>query len=332
MSELCIQLNIGSKILEVIGVKKILLLDSSSFSLPEGAREHFPAPRNNVVPAAVKLHMLYDLFGGGSKWYEITPATTHDRKGFPPLEFLKGALIIFDLGYWDFQLLKDMMDDGIYFLSRVKCNARIKVVRVVKGVSKTCIGFDLHSGRLDAFRGNIVEVIGKFIISKSKENFEGRIIGYWSPEDSSYHWYVTNLEVSSDNMYSIYRLRWTLELVWKSWKSFLHLDEITSANRTIIMNLVLCGMCAGLIASAVSISAINGEPKEKQLAISVQRTTSFLIRIGRLLYHFLAHQGRSAKKHLLNMIDLFKDELLDPNYGKRINSLSRVYAGLVLTE
>jgi hypothetical protein len=115
VNDVCVTLGVGVTILEALSVFRIFLLDSSSFTLPEGAKGAFPAPRNNVVPSAIKIHLLYDLFGGIVKWFEMTPATTHDRKGFPPLSILSGALIIFDLGYWDFQLLKDMIDGTIFF-------------------------------------------------------------------------------------------------------------------------------------------------------------------------------------------------------------------------
>lgn len=115
INEVCVTLGIGVTILKALAIVRIFLLDSSSFTLPDGARGDFPAPRNNVVPSAVKVHLLYDLFGGIVRWFEMTPATTHDRKGFPPLTMLTGALIIFDLGYWDFQLLKDMINGNIFF-------------------------------------------------------------------------------------------------------------------------------------------------------------------------------------------------------------------------
>jgi hypothetical protein len=137
MADLCLKMKVGKEILKQLGVKCIFLLDSSSLSLPDGARGAFPAPRNNVIPSALKIHALYNLFGGVIKWFEISPAITHDRKRFPPLDLLVGSLIIFDLGYWDFQLLKDMMDAYVYFLCRVKSNSTIKVVEVVSGISRT---------------------------------------------------------------------------------------------------------------------------------------------------------------------------------------------------
>lgn len=331
MSELCVKLKIGQTILDLLSVTKIFLLDSSSITLPPEAKGDFPAPRSNVIPAAIKVHALWDLFGGIVKWFNLTPATTHDRKGFPPLDMLVGALIIFDLGYWDYQLLKNMKDLGIFFLSRVKTTAKIKIVNVVSGVSRTCIGFDLHSQRLMGFRGNIVEVIGQFIIQKTGETFESRVIGFWNPNDTEYYWYVTNLKVSSILIYPLYRLRWQLELLWKSWKGCLVMDEITSANRNIILNLTLTGMCSSMISGAISISVLNNESEEIQSANSVQRAASIFVRIGAKLFHFISGKIRGSKEKLMETIDLFKNEFFDPNYNKRVGSLKRVFLGVVET-
>jgi hypothetical protein len=331
MDQICLQLGVGQSITNSIGVCRIFLLDSSSITLPPGARGSFPASRSNVIPAAIKVHALWDLFGGIVKWFEMTPAKTHDRKGFPPLELLVGSLIIFDLGYWDFQLLKDMMDAGVFFLSRVKSNARVEILKTVSGASKTCIGYDLHSGRMSGYRGDIVEIIGKFIIPKTRDSFESRVIGFWNPNDSSYYWYVTNLKVSSVLIYPLYRLRWQLELLWKSWKGCLLLDEVTSENKHIIMNLTLVGMCASMLAGTISIAVLNEKKKEIQTANSVQRSASMFIRIGNKMFDFISEQTRVAKATLITAIDLFKDELFDPNYNSRIGSLQRVFLAAVET-
>ena len=106
------KLTISKELLNLLGISAILLIDSSSTSLPKDAKNNFPAPRNNVAPAAIKLHLCFDLFKGAVDWFELTAATSHDRKSFPPLRSLVGKLIIFDLGYWDYGL---------------SCNKRIKL-------------------------------------------------------------------------------------------------------------------------------------------------------------------------------------------------------------
>jgi hypothetical protein len=157
------------------------------------------------------------------------------------------------------------------------------------------------------------------------------VIGFWSYEDGQYHWYITNLKISSFIIYPLYRLRWQLELVWKSWKTFLHMDEIKTANKNIIHSILLLGMCAGLLTSSISISAINDEPTEKQDAFSVQRAAKIFIRIFKKLFEFICNKVRNAQAHLKKSIELFKDELFDPNYKTRKSSIAQVRKDLYAT-
>jgi hypothetical protein len=119
-----------------------------------------------------------------------------------------------------------------------------------------------------------------------------------------------------------------MELVWKSWKSIFHLDEITSTHRSIILNLTMAGMCAGLLAGAISVAVVNETSKEKQAAFSMQRAASFLLRIARELYSHIMAPLRSGKSKLMKVIKLFEKELVDPNYNNRVSSLNRVYLEL----
>ena len=154
---------IGTEFLKKLGVNGVFLLDSSSVTLPKEAADKFPAPRNNVVPAAIQWQALFDLLGGGLTWFDVTEATTHDRKKFPSLDLLPAkALLIFDLGYWDYLLLQELIKSGFYFLSRVKMNAKIQIKEVVSGTSKKFAGKDLMSCRFPAQARNIVEVVGLF--------------------------------------------------------------------------------------------------------------------------------------------------------------------------
>jgi hypothetical protein len=50
---------------------------------------------------------------------------------------------------------------------------------------------------------------------------------------------------------------------------------------------MLLGMCAGLIAGAISVSAINTEPEEKQAAFSIQNGANIFIHLGRLIFNFV---------------------------------------------
>jgi len=324
MTQLCAQMDISHEILRLLKVKNIFLVDSSSFSLKKGAKDVFPGPRNNVIPASAKVHGLYNLFKGSIQWFKITPATVHDRKGFPPLEPLGGSLVIFDLGYWDYQLLQDMISTGVFFLSRVKCNAAIKIIEVVEGISSSCIGLNHNCDRLASFRGNIVEFNGELKIQKTGRKFTSRVIGFWSTEDCKYHWYITNLKVSSSLMYNLYRLRWQLEILWKSWKSFLKIDEITTSDKNVIQCIILAGMCASLISGTVGIAVTNEGDHKKKDSFSIQNSSKMFIKISRYFYNLICTQLRGTKNRLLKSIKIFAKDMHDPNYRTRKNAIGEL--------
>ena len=210
MKELGKYCGITAPLLASLQVKAVYVLDSTSSSLPKGAKKVFPAPRKNVIPAAIKFHCLFDILGGAMKWFDLTEATLHDRKGFPPLELLKGCLIIFDLGYWDYCLLAALKNQGTFFLSRIKTNAVITVVKVVRGLPKDRFdGQPLFGKRLPKKKWRIIEVLGEFQ-HRGKSVLQARVIGFWNPAEARYHWYVTNLGIAAHLIYPLYRLRWQL--------------------------------------------------------------------------------------------------------------------------
>lgn len=86
MKKLTAQCAVTPKLLASLGVTGVLLLDSSSTTLPDEAASTFPAPRKNVAPAAIKWHLLIDVLKGAMEWFELTPAVQHDRKSVPPFD------------------------------------------------------------------------------------------------------------------------------------------------------------------------------------------------------------------------------------------------------
>ena len=324
MVELGRRHGVTSALLTSLNVKSVFILDSTSSSLPKKARKLFPAPRKNVVPASIKFHALYDLFGATLKWFDLTPATTHDRKGFPPLDLLKGCLILFDLGYWDYLLLAELKNSGAFFLSRVKSNAVITIVKVVEGLPKKRFkGRDLLGCRLPNPKKNLIEVIGEFR-HLGKVALHARVIGFWNPAEKGYHWYVTNLTVAARLVYPLYRIRWQLELIFKSCKSSLCLADQPSANKNIIKSLTLLSLVAQLMGFAIGKRAVARLDEAKQNAFSFQRAAMLLVHIGRDFFRYLMSEAEEDLLHLLRQIKVFVPELFDPNYQHRETSLQRL--------
>lgn len=330
LTQVCVTVGVQTSILSALKVKRVFLLDSTSCTLPEGAKKQFPSPRSAVIPASIKAHLLFDLLGGNCRWFDLSPATVHDRKGFPSFPLLAGSLIIFDLGYWDGNLFKDLHEAGVFFLTRVKSNAKLRIIEVISGLPVTCVGYGIHSALVEMNRGDIVEAKAEFAL-EGFTSFSARVVGFWNSKEQKYHWYATNLSTSAKLLYPLYRLRWQLELFWKGWKGCFHLDEISTSHTTIIKNLMLLGLITGLIAGSIAVSVLSTQPKEIQAARSVQRACFAICHLDHELFNFICHISKNTKNALFEKLQLFLSELYDPNYQRRPTSVQRVFASLAPT-
>ena len=51
------------------------------------------------------------------EWFKLSPSSTHDSQCFPDIASLKNKLIIFDLGYFEYSLLLNIIDIGGFFVT-----------------------------------------------------------------------------------------------------------------------------------------------------------------------------------------------------------------------
>ena len=297
----------GGQLLKQLGVTDIWLHDSSSITLCASAKEHFPGTR---TAAGIKWHGSFDLLRGMLTWFQLTPTATHDRNCFPPVEMLKGKLIIFDLGYWDYGLLYAIEKAGGFFLSRLKSNAVVHIVEVIQGLPKQVIGQALLSLNLSHKKDNIIEVITTKVYEGQLLRY--RVIGFWNPVEKGYHWYLTNLVAAAYLMYPLYRLRWQIELIFKACKNSLNANQITSSDENIIESLLLASIAAHLSSCTLFNIGIEQLEEKKQWAISFQRVAKVAVVLARDFILFLLNSSRDHFDNLLHKIKLFANEMYDP--------------------
>jgi hypothetical protein len=309
----------GHQILKLLGVTAIWLVDSSSVKLWASAKNHFPGTR---TAAGIKWHASFDLLTGMLTWFQLTPTKTHDRKCFPAVELLKGKLVIFDLGYWDYGLLYAIEKAGGFFLSRLKSNAVVYIAEVVQGLPKQVIGQALLSLNLSHKKGNIIEVFTTKIDEGKLLRY--RVIGFWNPVEKGYHWYITNLLAAAYLIYPLYRLRWQIELIFKACKNSLNANQITSSDKNIIESLLLASIAAHLSSCTLFNMGIEQLEGEKKVAISFQRVAKVAVVLAGDFIRFLLNSSREHLDNLLHKIKLFANEIFDPNYKKRETSLMRM--------
>ena len=317
-----------SNILQLLNILEIYIIDSSIITLCDKASKDFPGVSTK---AGIKWHACFSLLSGKLEWFKLTPSKVNDRKCFPDVKSIKGKLIIFDLGYFDFGLIFELIEAGGFFLCRLKSNSVVTIKEVVSGFELSCIGKSLlTSCDLNKYQGKILEVIIEKNVKEGILNC--RAIGFWNQSNNCYHWYLSNLLVAAAVIYPLYRLRWQIELIFKACKNSLNADAITSANKNIIETLLLASIAAHLSSQTVKDIALNSLSPEEGLAISIQRVAYVFSILKDGFISCILNPIQQTIESLIQRICFMKDELYDPNYRERETSRTRVHSLLMNME
>jgi IS4 transposase len=166
--------------------------------------------RKNVN--ACKAHLLLDLASSIPKKLILTVGRMHDRKLFP--DFLeKGWTYIVDRAYNDYKLFDWMNGIQIFFVTRLKANARYAILqsrRIKKSHRKKGILKDLTIG------------LGS---GPTKMESELRLVTYQTEEGKIYHFLTNRFDLSPVTIAQLYEARWAIEIFFKWLKRTLSMER-----------------------------------------------------------------------------------------------------------
>lgn len=239
--------NIDLKVLK--NFKRVLILDSTSISLPEELELYFRGSGGSGSKSALKIQFCYDL--KSEKFFYliedgICSDTKYENSFVDKLE--SDDLIIKDLGFFNIQAFIDMDKKGTYFLSRWKSNVEI----FIKDETNNIVSLDMerylskidYVTELEIYLKKGKEVIkSRLVIEKVPDNVKaerlrkvnqnsikkGRQTKKLTKVFQGFNVYVSNAEenyLSKENFRKIYSFRWQIELIFKNWKSNFYLDKI----------------------------------------------------------------------------------------------------------
>lgn len=129
------------------------------------------------------------------------------------------------------------------------------------------------------------------------------------------------MDIEPKLSYPIYRLRWQIELFFKSAKSYLNVGRITTVNPTIILNLVMISLISFLITMPL-VALMLGEDAYKA---SILRIGIFIQKISEVLIGILSGVVETVVG-LKRTFDLWREQLFDPNSAKRQSSIAEFYS------
>lgn len=230
---------------------KVYVGDSTGFGLPESLQDLFPGSGGSAAKAGAKMQAMWDYKRSVFGHFALTPWNIPDNKYIDKVVELaqKGALFILDLGYFKGKALARIAAAGAYFFSRLNhqttifassagCLQPLDLIGFLKTVEgnlveqKICIGAkELVLSRLVAVR--VPEAIVNERRRRAKKNAKKKGDTPSQAHLTLLAWnlFITNVPHRvwhTATVYKVYPIRWHIELIFKSWKSYLHLASINT--------------------------------------------------------------------------------------------------------
>jgi len=263
---------------------EVLAQDGTVLQLSPVLAALFPATRTNVVDAAAKVHVCADVRGRRILGATVTGERESELGELYVQGLTAGTLYLVDLGYTSYDLLWDVQDVGAFVLMRLKENANPTVVRVRQGVRAPRQAVGRKLGKLDFCQTqDRFDLDARFPCQlQAGTSVEMRVVGLWDAEAKCYHRYVTNLPADTwgvEELATLYRQRWIIELLMKLLKSHCHLDHLDTANPEALRTLIYASLLAAVILQSLLVTAAQsaGIPPEQVSFLTLGAAAPLLV-------------------------------------------------------
>lgn len=215
-------------------------LDASTIDL---CLSVFPWAEFRATKGAVKLHVGLNHNGYLPEFMTITDGKHHDITIGRTLKFPKGSIVAIDKGYNDYAWYSQLTDHGIFFVTRLKSNAKYRVIK--RHVVNKKQG--LSSDQVIQFTGS----------KTSKEcPIKLRRIGYKDSVTGKHYVFLTNnFKLSAKTIADIYKSRWQVELFFKWIKQNLKIKSFVGTSKNAVMTQIWIAMCVYLVLAFIKFNS-----------------------------------------------------------------------------
>ena len=211
---------------------KLFSLDAS---LIDVSMKVFPWADFGRKKSAFKLHLGLDHDGLIPAFASVTQGKVSDMAQARLLALPQGSVVVFDKGYSCYRWHNHLTEQGIFFVTRIRGNAKYRVLerRAVKkgsGVSSDQT-IEYKALRKD---GDPLKPI--------------RRVGYRDPETGKHYIFITNqFSWSAKTIAAIYKQRWQVELFFKWIKQNLKIKAFLGNSENAVMTQIMTALCIYLL-------------------------------------------------------------------------------------
>lgn len=229
---------------------RVFLEDSTQCCLHEKLAEAFHGSGGSASRSAVKIDVIYELLHHQLHALTVTDGRAADQGQATTIvpHLHAGDLVIRDLGYFSVEALRQIITKDAWFLSRLSSSVAVYAAAEAAAPAVVLVDHVLqHAGQA---------TVGDLAVYLGPRRLPCRLLAYRLPEEVveqrrrqahetarkkgrtptqaylhwlQYGWYITNVSAAvwpAEIVATVYRIRWQIELLFKQWKSLLHLHVL----------------------------------------------------------------------------------------------------------
>lgn len=195
---------------------KLLTLDATMIDL---CAELFPWATYIRTKGAVKLHFTLDHDGCLPTVMVLTDGKTRETLVARQQRFLPGTILLLDRGFLNFRWYWELTQAQVFFVPRLRVNARYRVVKRRSRPQQ---------------RGIVADHLIRFHGEETRLKYPDllRRVVYCTPEGERFEFLTNHLTLGASTVARLYKERWQIELFFKALKQNLRVKTFvgTSAN------------------------------------------------------------------------------------------------------
>ena len=280
---------------------RVHIADSTGFGLPNALKDLFPGAGGSGAQAGGKSQLVWEYKSPTFAHFALIPWNGPDNKYVDTVVALAhcGSLFLFDLGYFKLQACARIAAAQAYFLSRLNHQTTLleadegrvhvlELARVLASEAQPLVEKAVYLGARERVAARLIAARVPEAVVNVRRRTARRVAkkrGY-TPSQAhltllAWNLFITNVPGTvwtPETVCKAYSLRGQAELIFKSWKSYLHLATLPTKTRESTLCYLYGRLLLILLTYALCPSLRASVWRKKQRELSLLKLSSDIFR------------------------------------------------------
>ncbi len=291
---------------------RVIVQDSTIIKLPLRLFKIFSGVSNaHTSVCNARIQGVYDILSGNFISFSIDSYSKNDLSAAPELEILEGDLVLRDRGYFTNKEVKRHADAGANCIYRhkhrttylsLKSRKAIDLAKLLKCKGDIDIEVylnDKHRTKVRLIATAVSEEIANERRRKAKKEMKGHNPSVALLNMMSWTIFITTIPKENADIkkiFLIYSLRWRIEIIFKTWKSYMQFDKVHNVSENQLRILLIARFIMIVICTQHIYNPLHHRiKKEYKRMISMMKLHKYLMKNPEKIIEILSTLEKKSK-------------------------------------